>query len=162
MKNIKIRYLLLMLWCIALTKVQAQQSTTAAGGDATSTGGSISYSIGQVAYIAATGGGASLSQGVQQPYEIYTLSVKDEAPYINLLLSVYPNPTTNLLTLKVENNETQNLSYRLTDLKGQVLGNRSVEESETNIPVSQFAAGIYFLTVSENQKEIKQFKIIKN
>ena len=57
--------------------LHAQESPTAAGGEATGTGGTSSYSVGQVVYTTATGTNGSLAQGVQQPYEIsVTNSIK--------------------------------------------------------------------------------------
>jgi len=51
-------------------QLSAQQNTIAAGGLATGSGGTASYSIGQIDYITATGSGGTASQGVQQPYKL--------------------------------------------------------------------------------------------
>ena len=53
----------------------AQQNTVASGGMATGSGGSVSYSIGQIDYITATGTGGTASQGVQQVYRL-TINLK--------------------------------------------------------------------------------------
>ncbi len=47
--------------------LMAQQGNVAAGGQAVGAGGSVSYSIGQVNYLSASGTGGSLNQGLQQP-----------------------------------------------------------------------------------------------
>src|SRR5687767_5435176 len=78
----------------------AQQNTDAAGGNATGSGGSVSYSVGQIDYNYQTGSNGNLNQGLQQPYEIFISGVDD--PAIQLGLSVYPNPSTNVLYLKIE------------------------------------------------------------
>ena len=57
---------------LGLGGLQAQQSPTATGGEATGTGGTASYSVGQVVYTTNTGTNGSMAQGVQQPYEIST------------------------------------------------------------------------------------------
>ncbi len=75
---------------------------------------------------------------------------------------VCPNPATNHLNLKVENYETDNLSYQLYNIKGTLLENRKIEDVETDIIVRNFNAGTYFLKVIDKQREIKTFKIIKN
>lgn len=62
-KKIKLSFLLLGMGMA----LQAQQATTAAGGDAIGSGGSISYSIGQVLYISNTGDSGKINEGVQQP-----------------------------------------------------------------------------------------------
>ena len=98
--------------------LHAQESPTATGGEATGTGGTASYSVGQVVYTTNTGTNGSVAQGVQQPYEISTTVGINETT-INLELSVYPNPTINYLTLKVE--KTEGLTFQLYDLQGKVI-----------------------------------------
>jgi hypothetical protein len=51
---------------IGLGGLSAQESVNGSGGDATGTGGTSSYSIGQVVYTTATGTNGSVAQGVQQ------------------------------------------------------------------------------------------------
>ena len=53
--------------------VQAQQTIPAAGHDISGSGGSVSYTIGQLVYTTNIGANNSLAQGVQQVYEISTL-----------------------------------------------------------------------------------------
>jgi hypothetical protein len=43
----------------------SQNSTLSSGGQATGTGGSVSYSVGQIAYSSLSGTNGSLIQGVQ-------------------------------------------------------------------------------------------------
>lgn len=45
----------------------AQQNTVAAGGEATGTGGTVSFSVGQLDAFTATGSGGTAQHGVQQP-----------------------------------------------------------------------------------------------
>ena len=53
----------------------AQQAFVAAGGDATGSGGTVSFSAGQVVYTTITSGSGSVSQGVQQVYDNSVLPV---------------------------------------------------------------------------------------
>tara|TARA_B110001469_G_scaffold115996_1_gene120914 strand:+ start:413 stop:892 length:480 start_codon:yes stop_codon:yes gene_type:complete len=139
--------------------LHAQESPTTAGGEATGTGGTASYSVGQVVYTSATGTNGSLAQGVQQPYEIsVTIGIKETS--INLELSVYPNPTTDYLTLKVDDFET--LNFQLIDLQGKVIANKKVTNATTIIKMEELAKALYFLNVTKNNKVVKSFKIIKN
>jgi len=79
----------------------AQKNTVASGGNASGSGGSASYAVGQVVYTTNTGINGSVAQGVQQPYEISTTVGINETT-IHLGMSVYPNPTTDYLQLKVK------------------------------------------------------------
>ena len=55
---------------IGFNQVYAQQATTASGGDASGSGGSVAHSVGQTVYTTNTGSNGSVAQGVEQPYEI--------------------------------------------------------------------------------------------
>jgi len=144
---------------LGLGGLHAQESLTATGGEATGTGGTASYSVGQVVYTTNTGTNGSVAQGVQQPYEISTTVGINETS-INLEMSVYPNPTKNYLTLKTEDNS--NLSYQLYDLQGKVIENKKVNANSTNITMEALPKASYFLTVTDNKKIVKTFKVIKN
>ena len=142
-----------------LIGLHAQESPTATGGDATGTGGTASYSVGQVVHTTATGTNGSVAQGVQQTYEISTTAGINETA-IHLEMSVYPNPTINYLTLKVEDNS--NLSYQLYDLQGKVIETKKINANSTIVTMEALPKASYFLTVTDNKKIVKTFKVIKN
>ncbi len=160
MKNTKL-FILALLTMTCISKLQAQSASVAAGGVATGSGGSSSYSIGQVIYITASGGGGTSSQGVQIPFEITTLSGK-EFSQISLKMLVYPNPTTSFVNLKINNFDFQDLNYQLIDLNGKEIANQKIAASETAIELQNLSNAIYLLNVNDKNKTIKTFKIIKN
>jgi len=145
------------------TNLQAQEALPATGGEASGGGGSASYTVGQVVYTTNVGtNGNSVAQGVQQPYEISIVLGLPEAKGINLSVSAYPNPTSDYLTVKVENYETVNLQYMVFDINGKLLQTIKATGGETQIQTSKLVPAIYFVKVLNNKKEIKVFKIIKN
>ena len=72
--------------------VQSQDAIAISGGDATGGGGTSSYTLGQVFYTATTANNGSISQGVQQNFELFTLS-NEQLMTVNLESLVYPNPS---------------------------------------------------------------------
>ena len=144
---------------LGLGGLHAQENAVTTGGDATGAGGSSSYTVGQVVYTTNTGTNGSVAQGVQQPYEISTTVGINETS-INLELSVYPNPTTVYLTLKVEDNTE--LNYQLYDSQGKIIENKKVTANSTTISMEALPKSIYFLNVTDNNQVVKTFKIIKN
>ena len=154
---------LLIAFCLIapVTSIQAQKTIPATGGNASGAGGSASYSVGQVAYTTNIGANASVAQGVQQPYEISEIVGIEEALGIILECSIFPNPTNDILTLKVENYDIQNLSYKLFDATGKLLQSKEVTGNETKISMVGLSPSVYFLKVVDNQKDLKTFKIIK-
>lgn len=101
--------------------IQAQTTIPATGGNATGTGGSVTYTVGQVVYTTNIGTNGTVARGVQQPYEIFIVTGIEQAKDITLVCSVYPNPASDFLTLKVENYDQENLSYQLMDTNGKLL-----------------------------------------
>ncbi len=161
MKQKKAKLTVLFLAGIGLSGLQAQDATTAAGGDASGSGGSASYSVGQPVYTSNTSASGNVNQGVQQPYEIIITSVNNNAD-INLMLSVYPNPSIDYINLVVGSKDLTNITFQLYDVQGKVLVNQKVTSSQTSIRMADFATGVYFLNVVDKNSEVKTFKIIKN
>lgn len=71
------------------------------------------------------------------------------------MLSVYPNPATNTLTV-----DAQVASFmQIVDISGRVVVQKQIEGS-TQLNIEQFVQGIYFVTVS-NKQGVFQTKFIK-
>ncbi len=153
--------LLLLFFVLGATTIYAQDATTSSGGDATGVGGSSSYSVGQVVYTDATGSNGSVNQGVQQPYTVVTTGVNNNNN-INLLISVFPNPSITSITLNVGNQELTGLSFNLYDVQGKLLLTQKINSTETSILMNAYDAGNYILKVLDSKSELKSFKIIKN
>ncbi len=151
-----------LLFGLGLTGLHAQTSVNATGGNASGSGGTASYSVGQVVYTTNTGTSGSVAQGVQQPYEISVITGIEEAKGINLSVSAYPNPTTDYLQLKVESEKLNDLSYQLFDMNGKLLQNQKLSGTETQINMGNYVPSTYFVRVSSGNQSIKEFKIIKN
>ena len=171
-KEIPVRWIInlkltsfLFAWA-GLTALQAQEATTASGGDASGSGGTVSYSVGQVCYTSQTGASGSVNQGVQQPYEFFTIGI-DRHKEIYMKMTVYPNPTMSKVNLIVEDKVMHDLFFQLYDENGKCLMNQKIFQPETPVPMEDISAGAYFLKVlqtlkDEPDQEIKIFKIIKN
>jgi Secretion system C-terminal sorting domain len=161
MRHKKVELCALFLMGLGLTGIQAQQAIPASGGNGTGSGGSVSYTVGQVVYSTNTGTNGSEAQGVQQPFEISVVTAVEEAKDILLEFVVYPNPATDFVILKTGDYKVDNLSYYLFDLNGNHLANKKIQESETNIPLQNLLPSTYFLKVTDGNRVLKIFKIIK-
>ena len=157
-----LKLIVLLLSGIGLTGVYAQETINATGGNASGNGGSVSYSVGQMVYTIAQGSSGSIAKGVQQPFEISVVTSTPGIPGINLLCTAYPNPVSDLLILEIESFDREDLFYHLYDFNGRLLETGNIIGPRTNISMSKRVPAIYLLKVTENQKEITIFKIIKN
>ena len=160
MRHKRLKLSAILLLGLGLTGLQAQESVNVNGGNASGSGGSASYSVGQVVYTTNTGTGGSLTQGVQQPFEISVVTGIEQTA-INLAISAYPNPTFDFLQLKVETEKFKDLSYQLYDMNGKLLQNKKITGNLTSIAMSNLVTATYFVKITEGNKEIKTFKIIK-
>lgn len=142
--------------------VQAQEAIPASGGNAGGRGGTASYTVGQTVYTSISGSTGSVSQGVQQAFQITVASAVEGAGEITLEMEVFPNPTTEYLTLNIDDAETRDLSYQLSDMNGKQLEKKRVEGNQTGIAMSNYAQATYFLKILDGNKEVKTFQIIKN
>jgi hypothetical protein len=151
-----------LLLFLTLVKLQSQEAVLSSGSSATGTGGSVSFSVGQLVYTTIIGTGGSISQGVQQPYDIAVISGLDEAKGISLQCIAYPNPTTDQLILKIENSYQLSFVVSLFDMSGKLIVNQKISGTETAISMGNLASATYILKVTQNDNEVKTFKIIKN
>jgi hypothetical protein len=139
---------------------QAQESVNSAGGDVNGPGGSAAYSIGQVIYTTNFSASGSVAQGVQQPYEIFTIGVEELD--FGISLTAFPNPTMNNLTLQLSEITSENMVYQLFDMQGKLINEQQIVALQTQIDMSQMAMATYFLHVFNQDKTKNQsFKIIK-
>lgn len=157
----KSKAITLFLFLFALSKINAQQSTNATGNNASGSGGSVSYSVGQISYSSLNSANGVINEGVQQPYEFLTLGT-GAIKGISLSYSVYPNPTNSTINLKVENRNLDKLSYHLYDNNGRLLLNKKITSIENVIPMGDFESAVYFIKIIENSEELQTIKIIKN
>jgi hypothetical protein len=155
-KQIVLLFTLLLVEGLA----HAQESTNTSGGEATGSGGSVSYSVGQVVYTTNTGSSGSVAQGVQHAYEIFVVGVNDSQS--NISLNAYPNPTADVLTLQISNYNNEKLMYQLYDLNGKLLSSAQIIAQQTLINTSTLPVSTYFIDVlNQENKKVQSFKIFK-
>lgn len=139
----------------------AQNTSVTAGGDVNGLGGSVSFSLGQVFDDQPKSPNGSVSQGVQQPYEIYVVTALEQTDGITLSMAVYPNPTTDILFLKTQSEPGPNLHYCLFDNTGRLVLKNNIIGVETKIEMGALHPSVYLLKVMQNNIVLKVFKIIK-
>ena len=119
----------------------------------------LDWSIGECITQTQSAGDYVITQGFHQNSYVIT-SVEDLRADINM--SVYPNPTSDFISLKVESSKVEDLQYTITDFSGKVLQTENFAGDIEQINFTNYAVGTYFISVTENNQLIKSFKIIKN
>jgi hypothetical protein len=138
-----------LLACILLATqlVYSQEAIPVSSGEALGSGGSGSYTVGQVFYTTNTAATGAVSQGVQQPFEFQTLS-NPELTTVNLTAVTYPNPTKDFIILKITDRAFNNLRYTLFDVNGKSIVSDAIATSSSQIQNNYLAIGVYVLKVN--------------
>jgi hypothetical protein len=139
----------------------SQEAIPASGGDASGSGGTLSFTVGQLVYSSNSGSNGSVAEGVQQPYEIST-TVGIELSTISLDFIAYPNPTINNIVLNIKDFNNEKLNYQLYDMSGKLLKSNKVNAINTTIDMSELPVSNYVLNINNDSSIIKSFKIIKS
>jgi hypothetical protein len=154
-------WLVICCCCGFFTPLHGQETIPVTGGNASGSGGSVSYTVGQILCNTISGTNGSVAQGIQQPYEISVVTAVEGTEEVILEYSVYPNPTKGLVKLIIKPFDYDNWRFRLYDLNSILLQDKKIENAETEISLENLTASMYFLKVLNNNLEVKVFKIVK-
>jgi hypothetical protein len=144
--------------------LSAQSHTDAAGGNASGSGGSISYSVGQIDYRTKSGTGGVITEGVQQPYEIteITTGINEPTNTSSFSAVAFPNPTSGTVELQISSSTgSDQFTYELFDINGNSIKQGSITGNTARINMASLSGGTYFLRVVSSDKAVKTFRIIK-
>lgn len=157
------KLIILLAINVTFAGLSAQESVASSGGEANGSGGTVSYSVGQVSFRVPTGTTGSVAEGVQQPYEISVVIGIEEAG-IDLQFIAYPNPVSDHLILRIANDNSlgkARWTTSLYDMKGSLIKQQIISSRETTIDMSDLQSANYLLKVIHDNREVKTFKIIK-
>ena len=156
----KTKQIFFMLLLVIGLNANAQDSMNASGGSCSANDGSISYSVSQAFYMQKEGFTGSVTEGVQQAYEVISLG-EDDFNIIDLKIGVYPNPTISKITLEIKNENLEDISYQLFTITGKLIIQNKIIKEHSEIQMENLATSVYLLKIIKNNKSIKTFKIIK-
>jgi hypothetical protein len=153
------RTFVLLLLTACCSSVFAQQVVATAGSTLSNSTGSISFTIGEGVAQTLTSGDKTLTQGFHQTNIQVTFisGWKD----LDFEISVFPNPASDELTIKLSKENLPGLHFMIFDLNGKLQFQSNLKSTITRIPLDQLSAGFYFIKIKDSTKELKTFKIIK-
>jgi len=160
MKRTSIQCFFLMLVLIPITLLKAQSAVMATGANATGSNGSVSYSVGQAAYLV-KGSNREVSEGVQQVFEITTLATNETVTSAEDGILLYPNPFKDYLYLDFTTNNYKGSEFQLFDAQGKLIKQDKIIQTKSEFNFSSLPSAMYIIRISQEGKNIKTFKIIK-
>ncbi|MGE8535266.1 MAG: T9SS type A sorting domain-containing protein [Chryseobacterium sp.] len=156
MERISIYCIILSVFSISI--LHAQSAVLATGLDAAAANGFVSYSVGQMTYLEK--GTGQVLEGVQQPYEIITLTSLETSSELTGIL-LYPNPFRDYLYLDFTSNNFKGSEYQLFDAQGKLIKKDKISQSKSELNFSSLPSAMYIIRITQNGENIKTFKIIK-
>ena len=158
------RKIILLVVALAMTNLAISQTTSpelvSSSGDSFSNATyQLDWSVGECVTATHSAGDYVITQGFHQNTYVIT-TVEDLRAEIEM--TVYPNPTSDFISLKVESSKAENMRYTIIDFTGKVLQISDFSSDIEQINFSNYAVGTYFISVMENNQLIKSFQIIKN
>lgn len=86
-----------------------------------------------------------------------SVGVKEAVKTSNVLINtIYPNPAKDILTIKLNNPEAENLTIEIRDMMSRTIFTKSIKvsigENETELNVSNLAQGTYILNITDSQQ----------
>lgn len=149
------KWILITLCLSFLINLKAQKNILSSGSDFRSNYGTVSFSIGEVFYISKDLN-YNITEGLQHSFIINPIYTR-----ARLHISIYPNPTSDLIFFKVENLNFLNLSYILYDVTGKTIMKGQIIDTKSFISLKEVASQSYILLCYRGNIEQNVFKIIK-
>ena len=147
---------LLVFSLLSALAFKAQEVTSTQGDSYSNTSGKIDFTIGEVITNTGTDGINDLTQGFHQTNWNF-VSIEDHVPSYEGI--IFPNPTSEILTIKTKTFE--NVNYSLYDAQGKCVIQDKLSSAQTPIQVSHLAPGAYTLTLNNDTLNLKTFQLIK-
>jgi hypothetical protein len=156
-----LRFLITFLTCFIGETLLAQEATLVAGGNAAGSDGSVSWSVGQVDYLNVQGSSGAITEGVQQPFELFPLSVEGDLknPWE---VTIFPNPTTANAVIRFSETHVEEFVFVLLDMRGAILQSGRIDGREIELNVSQLPAAVYKVQINSSAGTSQVFKLVKH
>lgn len=138
---------------------RAQEIVANSGSHFTTNQKQISWTIGEPVITTFSNENFHLTQGFHQTKIMVTAVNQISELTANIL--AYPNPTSDVLKVKIDNAEQQGLHCILYSTDGRMMFQKQIESSISEIPMHSYVSATYFLKVFDSDKALKIFKIIK-
>lgn len=159
------KYLLLLLLICAspeFVPVNAQTAIASSGGEANGTGGTVSFTTGQVAYTVHESSTGMVIQGCQQPYEVFVITGTKEETGKDETFTVFPNPSSDYVILRIDGIDHGSLSLQLFNNSGNLILKKKISGRDTVLDMQDLPPSAYILNILDRQIVIEKFVILKN
>lgn len=159
--NVYIKFIKIILLLFLANFAYSQQCISTAGGSNSGENGSFSFTVGQIDYSNNSNSSGSLSEGVQQPFELFSMLDIPTHCIADYTVSVYPNPASNFIAINIESSATFDAQYFIYDTYGKLVDSDFLSSGVSFVKLDYLKSGLYNMFIFDSSHFINSFKIIK-
>jgi len=162
MKSIIIVIIVISISGLVKSQTINQELISSGGNSFNNSNYQLDWSIGESVTETCNTGDYLLTQGFHQNTLDVTI-IENLASEINL--TVYPNPANDFILISFNDEKfylKQGVILTLIDSEGKILQKKRISNNIEQFSFSTYAKGIYFINISNENRIIKSYKIIKN
>jgi hypothetical protein len=155
----------MLIGTMSYAQSNAPQSVNSSGAKMSQSNGSLSFTVGELVVLNLTDSeGNILGGGFTAGATLTTLSIQETDASV-LDVSVFPNPTSDLVNIRINHSSIEQVVVCITDLQGkEVYNGKYAGISNTfGINTAAYATGTYVLSLKNlNNQVLGTYKIIKH
>jgi hypothetical protein len=164
-KPIAILGLALFFGNSSYTQSIAPQSVNSGGAKMSQANGSLCFTVGELVVLSQTDSeGNTLGSGFTAAATITTVSIQETDAAV-LDVNVFPNPTSDLVNIRINHSTLEQVLVSITDLQGKEVyrGKYAGISNTIGVNTTAYAPGTYVLSLKNNtNKVLGTYKIIKH
>ena len=158
MKTLTILLLSLLSVGSSIAQSISSDVISSIGGEYQASNGRLSFTLGESFTTYYISDESILSEGFHQSYNDVISDIEDLEEVSSF--KIYPNPTSDILHMEFEG-QLEKLKGSIHNTLGQKLTDFSIE-NQTQINISNFAQGLYFIRINNSKNQSESFRIFKN
>jgi hypothetical protein len=155
----------ILIGTISYAQSIATQSVNSGGTKMTQANGSLSFTVGELVVLNLTDSqGNTIGGGFTAGATLTTASIQETDAEV-LDVSVFPNPTSDLVNIRINHSSIEQVVVFITDLQGKELYNGKYAgiSNVIGINTASYATGTYVLSLKNlNNQVLGTYKIIKH
>ena len=150
----------LLTLLFSISALSAQQVISTSGNHHEAGDRSISWTLGETVIETFKADENILTQGFHQS-KLTVVSV-EEIDMTRYNITAFPNPTKSYVTLNVETDKYENMSFMLYDLNGNLIKQGFIHDKKTEISFEGLKPAVYFIRIIEGNKNLTTIRIVKS
>ena len=149
---------------VGISQTISPQSINSSGQTMVQSNGSLTFTVGELVVLTQTDNdGNTLGSGFTSGAVLTTASIQE--PNVSVInVKIYPNPTTDLVTVSIQETKLAQVVLEIVDANGKIISAEKYAGMSNNIGIStsSWEKGMYILNLKDSGNQVLgSYKIIK-